>query len=86
MPPRWRAPGFASRVDAIRAQLAPIGDRASLVASWRAEAARWHEAAVEETPAVTPLDLAYAVRWLELRPAGPCQLPSWPDVLASVSD
>ncbi len=85
--PRWRAPGFASRVDAIRDQLAPILDRASLMASWRAEAVRWRDAVEGPGPAaVAPLDLAYAVRWLELGPSGPFRLPAWRDLLVSVAD
>jgi len=76
--PRWRRPGFGRAVDEIRAQLAPIELRATLVASFEREAAR--RSAVRGASA-DPLDLAYAVRWLELDPTRPRPIPAWIDWL-----
>ena len=76
--PRWRRPGFGHAVDEIRAQLAPIELRATLVASFEREAAR--RSAVRGASA-DPLDLAYAVRWLELDPTRPRPIPAWIDWL-----
>jgi hypothetical protein len=72
--PRWRRPGFGRAVDGIRAQLAPIERRGTLEASFGREAARQQAA---RGAAATPLDVAYAVRWLELDPAGPRSIPAW---------
>jgi hypothetical protein len=74
---RWRHPEFSRAVDVFRRQLAPIRDRATLRASYRREAGRvqGQEAGrwIEAGPS-TALEVAYAMRWLELergRPAGP---------------
>ena len=75
---RSRRPGFGRAVDEIRAQLAPIELRATLVASFGQEAAR--RSAVRGASA-DPLDLAYAVRWLELDPTGLRPIPAWIDWL-----
>jgi hypothetical protein len=72
--PRWRSPGFGRAVDEIRAQLAPIQSRAALAASMGREAGR--RPAAHGGPA-DQLDLAYAVRWLELDAAGSRPLPAW---------
>ena len=72
--PQWRLPGFGREVDAIRAQLAPIKLRATLAASFSREAVR--RTAVHGA-AATPLDLAYAVRWLELDARRPRSIPAW---------
>ena len=72
--PQWRLPGFGREVDAIRAQLAPIELRATLAASFSREAVR--RTAVHGT-AAAPLDLAYAVCWLELDPRQPRSIPAW---------
>ena len=66
--PQWRLPGFGREVDAIRAQLAPIELRATLAAV--------RQTAVHGT-AAAPLDLAYAVCWLELDPRQPRSIPAW---------
>ena len=75
--PLWRRPGFGRVVDEIRAQLGPIEGRGTLAASFGREAAR--RLAVQG--AAAPLDLAYAVRWLELDPAGPRPISGWTDWL-----
>ncbi len=72
--PRWRSAGFGREVDAIRAQLGPIGLRDTLAASFSREAARrtsMHGASA------SPLDIAYAVRWLELDAKQPRSIPAW---------
>jgi hypothetical protein len=72
--PRWRMPGFGREVDEIRAQLGPIELRGPLAASFSREAGlrlALHGAAA------APLDLAYAVRWLELDPKRPRPIPAW---------
>ena len=72
--PHWRVPGFGREVDEIRAQLQPIELRGTLAASFGREAGlrmAMHGAAA------APLDLAYAVRWLELDPKRPRPIPSW---------
>jgi hypothetical protein len=76
----WRRPGFGRVVDEIRVQIAPIEQRDTLEGSFAREAAR--QLAVRGAVATaTPLDLAYAVRWLELDPAGPRSIPAWADWL-----
>jgi hypothetical protein len=78
--PGWRRPGFGHAVDEIRAQLGPIQRRGTLVASFGREAAG---GLAVHPAAATPLDLAYAVRWLELHPADPRPIPAWIDWLPS---
>ena len=80
--PGWRRPGFGLAIDTIRAQLGPIKLRGTLAASFEREAAR--RLAVNAGAAV-PLDLAYAVRWLELDAAGPRPIPAWTDWLPAES-
>lgn len=72
--PLWRRMGFGRQVDEIRAQLGPIELRGTLAASFAREAGR--RQAVHGA-AAAPLDLAYAVRWLELDPTGPRPIPAW---------
>ena len=76
--PQWRRPGFGRAVDQIRDQLEPIGRRGTLAASFGREAARRLSA---RRTASGPLDLAYAVRWLELDPTGTRPIPAWTDWL-----
>jgi hypothetical protein len=76
--PRWRRPSFGRAVDEIRSQLAPIQLRGTLAASFGREAALRLDV---RGAAADPLDLAYAVRWLELDPAGPRSVPAWTDWL-----
>jgi len=72
--PHWRVPGFGREVDEIRGQLGPIELRGTLAASFSREAGR--RMAVQGA-AAAPLDLAYAVRWLELDPKRPRPIPAW---------
>jgi hypothetical protein len=76
--PLWRRPGFGRAVDEIRDQLGPIERRGTLAASFGQEAAR--RLSVRRA-ASEPLDIAYAVRWLELDPAGVRPIPAWTDWL-----
>jgi hypothetical protein len=78
LPARWSTRAFAREVAEIRAQLAPIHSRRSLVESFGREAA----VAATVTPSSVdpgippgPVRVAYAIRWLEL---GDERLrPSW---------
>jgi hypothetical protein len=70
-PPAWSTPAFASRVEAARRQLAPIGGIPGLIDSFRREAA--HIAGGEVAGATgtmgsawQALRAAYAIRWVEI--------------------
>jgi hypothetical protein len=56
MPGTWSAPGFAERLDRVRAQLLPIRSLAALADSFTREG-------IADDPTVR---LAYGLRWLEL--------------------
>ena len=56
------------------------GCREALAASFAREAAR---RLADPAAAASPLDLAYAVRWLELHPSGPRRIAAWTDWLGS---
>lgn len=62
------APAFGREVELIRRQLAPVGSRATLAASYAREAfqVRAEAPAALETDEAGPVRLAYALRWLEL--------------------
>jgi hypothetical protein len=68
IPRAWRDPGFAARIDRVRAQLLPIRSLAALADSY----AREHPVATPGvgSPALAgpspEVRLAYATRWLEL--------------------
>jgi hypothetical protein len=79
---RWLLPGYARDVDKVRRQLAPLHDRRMLVASFERESTRLAalrrlaaDPAVPPLP-MSPLEAAYAVRWLELDVGG-AVLPPW---------
>jgi hypothetical protein len=81
-PARWLLPGFARDVDAFRRQLVPLHDRRMLSASFERESTRLAalrrlavNAAAAPLP-MSPLEAAYAVRWLELADGGDA-LPPW---------
>ncbi len=74
VPPPWRVPGFGREVDEIRAQLGPIELRGTLAASFSREAGL---RMALRGAAAAPLDLAYAVRWLELDPRRPRLIAAW---------
>lgn len=82
VPARWRLAGFARSVDLVRDQLGPLRDRAMLADSFEREGARLAalrrlaaDPALPPLP-VDPLEVAYAVRWLELTEGGR-PLPRW---------
>lgn len=56
LPGAWRTPGFATRVDRVRAQLLPIRSLAALADSYT------REHGTDDTV----VRLAYGLRWLEL--------------------
>lgn len=84
VPPAWALDAaFRGEVEAIRLQLAPIHDRGSLAASFGREAGHRamdgrRLAAAPVGGRLTPLQFAYAIRWLELGLA-PTR-PTWTDL------
>lgn len=74
--------GFQRRVEAIRAQLRPVRSRVALASSYGREAAALVvDGATRSAPrSVTPLQVAYALRWLELADAEP-RTARWDDLL-----
>jgi hypothetical protein len=76
-PPTWTSRAFASRVQAARDQLAPIGRRAALVESLRREAGHGSRADASGSgrPGWQAVRVAYAIRWVEL--ASGTVLPAW---------
>jgi hypothetical protein len=74
-------PAMADRVDMVRAQLEPIRSRRALLDSYRRESlCRLAPAALASDSAAEVLELAYAMRWLELETetliSEPLALPS----------
>ena len=78
-PERWLQPGFGREVDLVRLHLAPVRSRAGLAASYGREAfnlavaAEWPRRTATRrastatlTALMGPVDVAYALRWLEL--------------------
>jgi hypothetical protein len=67
-PADWSAPAFGQEVESIRRQLAPVGSRATLAASYAREAfhVRAEPPAALHADEAGPVRLAYALRWLEL--------------------
>jgi hypothetical protein len=78
-PERWLRPGFGREVDLVRIHLGPVRTRAALAGSFGREAfniaaddrrpcAPRPNRAVEpgEAPSIGPVQVAYALRWLEL--------------------
>jgi len=60
-------PALADRVDLVRAQLAPIRSRRALLDSYRRESlCRLAGGASASGSAAEVLEVAYAMRWLEL--------------------
>jgi hypothetical protein len=70
-PRRWRAPAFARELALVRAHLSPIHDRALLASSFGREGAHVESDCVSmdrinRRLRVSPVHVAYALRWLEL--------------------
>ena len=85
---------FRLQVEAIRAQLAPLRTRLALASSYAREAARQRIEGLPATvdgrparpqPSITPLQVAYALRWLELADPEP-RADGWPDLLEGPLD
>ena len=83
-PEPWRDAAFRRRVDVIRRQLSPLRSRAALAASYGREADhQLHDGHV--APVLTALQVAYALRWLELAEPVPLSL-SWLDLFDAPLD
>lgn len=74
-PEAWRAPGFARRVDAVRAGLTTARSRSVLAASFEREACRLGPATSGAARRAEAVRAAYAVRWLEL--GSGTTIPAW---------
>lgn len=77
-PERWAQPAFGAEVELVRRHLAPVRSRQTLAASYGREA--FHlvlSRAEREDP--SPIRLAYALRWMELRDGATG--PSWQSLL-----
>ena len=73
----WMDVAFRDRVDVIRSQLAPLRSRAALAASYGREADhQLHDGHAVRSPSA--MQVAYALRWLELAEPVPLT-PSWLD-------
>jgi len=71
LPPRWHAPAFARQLDLARAHLGPIRSRVLLASSFERESFRVGRRETEPDALVrdlqvSPVHVAYALRWLEL--------------------
>jgi hypothetical protein len=78
-PYRWTAPAFAREVELVRSHLRPIGTRGSLAASFGREA--FHGPKPGRGPELaTAVQVAYAIRWLELGDGG--TWPGWRSLFA----
>ena len=80
-PGRWPGAAFGRHVDLVRGHLAPIASRRLLAATFGREA--FHGS--RRGPGVldgSPVRVAYAVRWLELRDGR--RRPSWLEVIGGV--
>lgn len=75
-PDRWAEASFAFETDRIRLHLRPLRSRRMLAASFGREA--FHVACPSSDP-VSPIRVAYALRWLELGDGAP--RGTWPDLL-----
>ncbi len=62
-PDRWGDPAFARQTAQIRRHLEPLHSRRTLAASFSREA---FQVAIEPGDPVSPIRVAYAIRWLEL--------------------
>lgn len=89
-PERWGLPGFAREVERVRRQLSPILSREMLAASYALESlhmtgvSRGSSGPLRTTLAGSALEVAYAVRWLEL--ADGEERPGWQAWQRSVVD
>ncbi len=85
-PPSWSGARFAARVEAVRSQLGPIHSAETLDSSHSRES---HASAgsacagrsARDRLVHCPVEVAYALRWLELTDQRPC--PPWPELLVA---
>jgi hypothetical protein len=78
-PARWAQPAFGAEVELVRRHLAPVRTRQTLAASYGREA--FHLVISRgERDDPSPIRLAYALRWMELRDGATG--PSWQSLLA----
>jgi hypothetical protein len=84
-PRDWAAERFARNVDLVRMQLAPVPTLTALADSYRREAsvAMGDLAGAHARRAPTAVDVAYAIRWLELEHR--TRMPAWAH-LAGIED
>jgi hypothetical protein len=78
-PDRWAQPAFGAEVELVRRHLAPVRSRQTLAASYGREA--FHVVISRgERDDPSPIRLAYALRWMELRDGATG--PSWQSLLS----
>jgi hypothetical protein len=78
-PARWAQPAFGAEVELVRRHLAPVRSRQTLAASYGREA--FHMVISRgERDDPSPIRLAYALRWMELRDGATG--PSWQSLLS----
>ena len=84
--PTWAEAAFQRRVEVFRRQLAPVCSRAALAASYGREAGhRPVDGRSRTVGSVTPLQVAYALRWMELARPAPASV-TWADLLDGPRD
>ena len=75
IPSRWRTRHFQRQVDAVRCHLDPIDDPWVLAGSFGREAFHGRRLGPAPAAAISPVRVAYAIRWIELRLD--LLLPAW---------
>jgi hypothetical protein len=78
-PARWAQPSFGAEVEIVRRHLAPVRSRQTLAASYGREAFHLVLSRAERDDP-SPIRLAYALRWMELRDGATG--PSWQSLLS----
>ena len=78
-PERWAQPSFGAEVELVRRHLAPVRSRQTLAASYGREAFHLGLSRAERDDP-SPIRLAYALRWMELRDGATG--PSWQSLLS----
>ena len=85
LPRDWAVDAFGQHVDLVRTQLAPVPTLRALADSYRREAsvATSETASSKRRSSPSAVDVAYAIRWLELEHR--TRMPAWLD-LAGLGD
>ena len=79
--PTWAEAAFQRRMEVFRRQLGPVCSRAALAASYGREAGHLPVDGRSRTGrSVTPLQVAYALHWMELARPAPATV-TWADLL-----